>query len=177
MPSASPVPEDVSSPLDESLFRQHWREASLIMYRLYTRYLRQLYKIFDGDLTLALVVGEIWQYNIGQHLLRHGLTHADKLGDESQRYQYLPGCNAYSIAMATAIPHQTVRRKVQKLLDMDWVRKDAQGNIVFTLVAEAHFNDHLQFNLEAARDFVEASREFHQFMRQQGTAAGAGRSA
>ena len=86
--------------------------------------LRELYRTFDGDITLALVLGEIGQYGAASRYL------------DGRSPNHQPRCcNALSIAHASGIPRETVRRKLKKLLDLGWITECQQGG--YTLTPEA----------------------------------------
>ena len=78
--------------------------------------LRELYRTFDGDITLALVLGEIGQYGAASLYLD------GRSPDHQPRC-----CNALSIAQASGIPRETVRRKLKKLLDAGWIAECQHG--------------------------------------------------
>lgn len=91
--------------------------------------LRRAYRLFDGDLTLFLVFGEIAHYNMSRAL--QALTFRD--APDSSRWKVLmralpdqkvTPCNALSISEATGIPRETVRRKVKELEERGWLVRE-----------------------------------------------------
>lgn len=93
--------------------------------------LREIYRLFDGDIVMALVLGELGQHAVaGNH---HG----------SGRRGHLRPSNAHSIAAASGIPRETVRRKLDKLIAKGWVRAHPDGGL--SLNRELETPLHLQF--------------------------------
>jgi hypothetical protein len=83
--------------------------------------LRRAYRLFDGDLLLFLVFGEIAHYNVARAIrsldlhdeVTAPLRRKDVLG--ALELERVAPCNALSISEATGIPRETVRRKVKEL--------------------------------------------------------------
>lgn len=143
--------------LDEKKFLENWHPALFIAYSFFGRRMKALYRIFAGDLVMAMVISEIWQYNVGRYFDRSGLQGATKiLQDPEVRQAVLPPCNAYSISQVLGVPSETVRRKVFKLVEMGWVKRGEDGELVSTELCEAHFSP--ETTLDFMRDFVSVSR-------------------
>lgn len=115
------------------------------------RHLVRLYATFDGDLIAAIVLGEVAHHNLSAYLTR--VADARRNGADSpsvpQRSDYLP-TNAFSIAQATGIPRQTVRRRLEMLVARGWVLQEKGGLIVSPEPFE-HFRS---FNQELAADVM-----------------------
>ena len=87
--------------------------------KVITQSLREIYRAFDGDLTMALVLGELGQYSAAPlHDTRH-----------NKRSRNFRSCNAYSISTASGVPAETVRRKLDKLPAQGWVIKMEDGSL------------------------------------------------
>ncbi|MEZ5532708.1 MAG: hypothetical protein R3E69_10030 [Steroidobacteraceae bacterium] len=102
--------------------------------------LRRAYRLFDGDLTLFLVFGEIAHYNMSRALQALSLREAPdsprwQLPMRSLQAQRIAPCNALSISEATGIPRETVRRKVKELEQRGWLIR--QGARSLTLAPRA----------------------------------------
>lgn len=90
------------------------------------RLLTALRREFDGDLDLLLICAVVGD--------RH---FAHRVDPDTPTYQTLgstpvtdaPSVNAYSVAQFTAIPRETVRRKVAVLVEKGWVSVDSKGNL------------------------------------------------
>lgn len=141
---------------DEARFKTCWHLPIFIVLSFLRRYSRRDYLAHDGDLVQALVVTEIWLYNIGRLAAGQESLDASQLEDERIRRAKLPKCNAYSISQALGIPPQTVRRKVARLVERGWVERTGKGDLHVTATCEAYFN--AEFNLETMRDFVSTAR-------------------
>ena len=127
-------------------------DAFLAVNLFIVRHLVRLYRAFDGDLLAAIVLGEVAHHNLSAYMARAREAHRAAGGTQPQipqRSDYLP-TNAFSIAQATGIPRQTVRRKVEMLVARGWLVQEEQGLIVSPVPFE-HFRT---FNQELAADVV-----------------------
>lgn len=95
------------------------RQIAFCLGKVLTQALRESYQAFDGDLTMALVLGEIGQYSAAP-------VHEPPLHKEPGRFR---SCNAYSISTASGIPRETVRRKLDKLLALGWIVEMENGSV------------------------------------------------
>ena len=87
--------------------------------------------LFDNDLTLAYILGEIGMYNVSH--MHAQLSRCAALPghlDVGMLYDVLKPCNAYSIAAATGLPRETVRRKIVRLEELGWVRRLPEGGVI-----------------------------------------------
>lgn len=105
------------------------------------RYLHFIYRHFDGDITLAIVLGEIAHHNVTRHFTAAGGPgEARRLTvSTEQALANLDGCNAFSLSQATGIPRETVRRKIDWLVKRGWVAKSAKGEVTITPELGKHF--------------------------------------
>ncbi len=125
--------------LSPAQFTRHQRAVSLCMNDHYLRHLVQLYRLFEGDLVQAMVLGEVAHHNLST--LRTDDPSLAELSDRLQepgtfRASLIP-TNAFSIAQATGIPRETVRRKVAALVKKGWLVQDADANLIATSQATA----------------------------------------
>ena len=128
---------------------------SMLKTRFVVPHLIALYEKFDGDmlLALALVLGEIAIRNmqgIFQVRPEEPYTVLDREAERAfveQRYplERLRPANTISIAMATGVPRETVRRKIDKLVERGWV--------------DRHESGHLYLNPKVGEDLREFDRE------------------
>jgi hypothetical protein len=95
------------------------RQVAFLLGKVLTQSLREIYRFFDGDLTMALVLGELGQYSAAQ-------LHDTRDNKPSRSFRC---CNAYSISTASGVPPETVRRKLDKLIALGWVIKMEGGNV------------------------------------------------
>ena len=93
--------------------------------------MRNLYHQFDGDMVQMMILGEISLHNVSQFFRKGGADVPEKLLDDlQQRDQLMQSCNALSISEATGIPRETVRRKVEQLLEKGWLYRDEHKRLM-----------------------------------------------
>ena len=128
--------------------RRVLRSAALILAQHEIRSVRRWFEEFDRDILLAILLGEIALHNVGA--LQHGLARRGHNGnghDEADSEDVLAEafmrnmnpCNAYSIAAATGLPRETVRRKIARLIEMGWIVRNGNGHLYLTESALAQF--------------------------------------
>jgi hypothetical protein len=122
--------------------------------------LRRTYRLFDGDLTLFLVFGEIAQYNVSHAL--QTLNVQDVPDSASWRSlmrilqeQKVAPCNALSISQATGIPRETVRGKVKALEKRGWLVREGARSLTLAPVAVEQLRP---LEREIMEDFRETAR-------------------
>lgn len=99
-------------------------------------YLRQLYSAFEGDLTAALLLGEVGQENVRRFTEQKGWN---AIPFHEMPASGLRGVSALSAAMASGVPRETARRKLKDLEGKGWIKLDADGMYVATDAAAEHF--------------------------------------
>ena len=145
------------SEFDEASFAADWWKTYFVVFSFVRRFNRRDYKELNHDPIMSMIASEIWLFNIGAMLKREGGAYDPScLVDERERLSTLPKCNAYSLSQFLDIPHQTVRRKIMKLIEMGWVSKSTNGDLMITSGCEAHFVP--DFILETMRDFLSTAR-------------------
>ncbi|MFN5962390.1 MAG: hypothetical protein ACK5CW_12985 [Verrucomicrobiota bacterium] len=89
-------------------------------------YLNLIYQLFDGDLAMVIVLGEISHHNTSGDFNPHALENprVREIQHEREDWRGLAGCHALSIGHATAIPRETVRRKIAELKRRGWLADD-----------------------------------------------------
>jgi predicted transcriptional regulator len=94
---------------------------------------------------LNIVIGEIGTRNLGQfyETSRNSGTFESRLDDISEHQRVLRPCNALSISDATGIPRETVRRKVNALIQRGWVSQNERGHLYLTPEVAQHFENFL----------------------------------
>ena len=121
----------MQSPLDLSQgtqFQTQKHRISFAMSSFTLPLLRGIYEAFGGDILLCIVLGEIAARN-AQRWLAQEDNDPQVLEDLSRHSEVLRPCNALSIAEATGIPRETVRRKVLTLIERDMVYRAANGHL------------------------------------------------
>ena len=130
---------------------------AIIMNHFFLRHLNLLYQAFDGDLLLPIVLGEIAHHNVVKFYSRNGDCMAVKsqIGDSADRLKNLEPTNAYSISVATGIPRETVRRKIDKLVKKGWLLKNPRGEVTISETVSVHFMK--DFNKELLNELLQTS--------------------
>jgi len=152
MPTHSPK---AVLPSDElKRYEAHQGEISLHMSHFLLDYLRDVYSAFEGDLALVIVLGEIAHHNLSTHFSKaEGLNPALEKrleGGDAARHR-LPSCNAYSLAQATGMPRETIRRKIARLKELGLIEQANRREVHITPkvaeVFQSDFNVKLMTNL------------------------------
>lgn len=121
------------------------------------RHLLLLYREFEGDLLLPIILGEIALHNV-KKLYTVEKTCLKALRDIPkgvERRRYLEPTNAFSISEATGIPRETVRRKIFKLVEKGWVVKGSRGELLITEDVSEYFTRN--FNKELLTELLAVS--------------------
>ena len=159
VPKALPIREgmaDTGKPALESP-RCATRAVALLLVRHQIRNLRRWFEEFDRDILLPILLGEIALHNIG--VFEHDSKWASELSGVSSSptpdvFRFddcrMRPCNAYSIAAATDLPRETVRRKIGRLVDLGWIERRENGHLFITEAAIRHFGSIL-----SSRELVE----------------------
>lgn len=143
---ALPTVSDISME-SVTLYDQHRLEAVLVINDFLLKYLSSLYQEFDGDIVLAIVLGELAHQNVTHVLsgLKNNVQVSMPDGFESIRDPLVP-CNPLSISEATGIPRETVRRKFSTLLALGWIERISHNGYIITKLAGERFRS--GFNLQ-----------------------------
>ncbi len=131
-PTVQPFPNSDSAPQGGSPAEPHsahrvLKSVALLLARHEIRRLRRWFEDFDRDILLPILLGEIALHNIGalqngvarRSATRTGKALPERPADEAVARELKP-CNAYSIAAATGLPRETVRRKIVRLIELGW---------------------------------------------------------
>jgi len=149
--------EKSSLPFDLDQYDTHKSAVAIIMNHFFLRYLNLLYREFEGDLVLPIVLGEIAHHNIHRFYSLKGdcIEFNEKAATAPERIKHLEPTNAFSISQATGIPRETVRRKIDKLQQKGWVVKNDQGDVLISETVSEHFTQ--DFNKKILAELLEAS--------------------
>lgn len=111
---------------------------SIVVARNELRSLKRLYEDFERDILLPLLLGEIALHNLG---VRDGCRGVPDVSDEAAAGLacQLKPCNAYSVAAATGLPRETVRRKIARLVELGWLNRRHNGHLYVSSRALEHF--------------------------------------
>jgi hypothetical protein len=150
--------------LDKDRMRQHHFEVTYVLGRFFTEHFIRVYKAFDGDLTAAIVLGTIGQYNYRRYYAEVGSRAPGgfhQLAAKGAHLDYARPCNAMSISQSTGIPRETVRRKIRELIARGWLRRKGRDELFVTQAPARHF---AEFDLETLEYFYDAAREVLQLV-------------
>ena len=116
--------------IDDELLRDFGRIWPVHVSAL-TEFLTACRQSFDGDIDLFLVLCIIGDRTFSQRHAPAGLSYdawnSLKVGEVKSE-----DINIQSIAESSGIPRETVRRKVNALLEKGWITRDAAGAIMAT---------------------------------------------
>lgn len=117
--------------MSEETLRQNFGKLHAIHVAALTRHLIQCRKVFDGDLDLFLVLTIIGERTFNPRNAPNVTSHADFL-DGTVRNLEPAAINLQSIADYSGIPRETVRRKVEYLIEKGWVERDDRRFVTAT---------------------------------------------
>ncbi|MEG0820459.1 MAG: Crp/Fnr family transcriptional regulator [Burkholderiaceae bacterium] len=163
-PTDLPMPMQVPPGVSAEAYAINRRLLSVLMGRFMTTRLRSIYQAFDGDLTLALVLGELSMRNIESLYPPHASINRlaeQAMAPQREGARRLRPCNALSIAEVTGIPRETVRRKLGKLLDLGWIERTTDDMYVITDKVGAVFS---AFDDSQAADLLTTSEQIREVL-------------
>ena len=133
----------------EDNYQLHKRQISAFMGQYHLRYLRRLSEVFDGDLELPLILGEVAFRNISHLLTGQGRSPDgfDQLVIRAREEGKLLPCSAMSASLATGLPRETVRRKLNKLAKEGFLTKLPDSSFVTTSKPLEYFSEILDKKL------------------------------
>jgi hypothetical protein len=147
-----------SGSVPPAAYRKHAGEISIIMGNFFLQYLARVYREFDGDLAMVIVLGEIGQHNVNHCFSGQGAAcriDQEKTNDPAV-WQQLQPCNAFSLSAATGIPRETVRRKIAALTSKGWLTRNSKGEVFMTKAMVEHFRS--DFDLTLLGEFLEIAK-------------------
>ena len=124
-------------------YELHQREIAILLAQYHLRYLRRLAVVFDGDLELALILGEVANRNIGSMLSETGVScnDVDQEIIRARESEGLSPCSAMSVSLATGLPRETVRRKLNKLVAQGFLVKLPDSTFITTTKPLEYFSE------------------------------------
>lgn len=125
-----------------------------------TRFLIECRRHFDGDLDMFLVLAVIGDRSFAASRASAELTYPELL-DVNRKPTEPEALNVFSISQFSGIPRETVRRKVNQLIEKGWVERDEQGFVRATRKAAIDLHPLTEISFEylarMARVFSSAS--------------------
>lgn len=158
--------QDSQQPVfDLACYDQHKSLVAFIMARFFLRYLDRLYREFEGDLILPIVLGEIAHHNLFRFYFIKGdsIEINNQKGNYQERMKHLEPTNAFSISQATGIPRETVRRKIAKLQQKGWAIKNDRGEVFISETVSDHFTKDL--NKRILADLLKTSESIRNLLK------------
>ncbi|MEE4112820.1 MAG: hypothetical protein V2I40_08395 [Desulfobacteraceae bacterium] len=151
--------------IDGDCYDQHKSLVAVIMARFFLRYLNLLYREFEGDLILPMVLGEIAHHNLFRFYSPKGdsVEINKQAANYPERMKHLEPTNAHSISQATGIPRETVRRKIDKLQQKGWAVKNDRGEVVMSEAVIDHFTK--DFNKKILAELLQASESIRNLLK------------
>jgi hypothetical protein len=133
-------------------------EVRLHMSHFFLKYLNDIYQAFEGDLSTAIVLGEISHHNTEKFFSPEAAANETlrAVQDDPSCWIEMQRCNAYSISAATGIPRETVRRKIAELKKRGWVEDVPKQGIRITKACADHFG--ADFSLRFLNGLLRTSR-------------------
>lgn len=133
-------------------------EILLRLSHYHVAYLNLMYRLFDGDMAMVIVLGEISHHNTASHFSVHAEENpgVKEIDHSRDGWRGLEGCNAMSISQVTGIPRETVRRKIAEMKGRGWLADDGGKGLYLTAACVRHFTstsseEQLTLFLRAAR--------------------------
>jgi hypothetical protein len=152
--------------IDPSAFDRHYPQLTYEAGLFMVAYLRRVHAEFEGDITAAIVLGEIAQHNMRpfmKELLPKSGKDSAALATDELVEASIRRCNMLSVAEASGIPRETVRRKVDKLVKLGFVTRDGGGGLAVTRKVGRHFRE---FDRETMLGLVELAERIHGMLAQ-----------
>lgn len=144
--------------IDKDELRERHFEVTYVLGRVLNEHLIRTFRAFDGDITAAIVLGTIGQYNYRRYFdsIAKGDGTFHERVERGEHLANISHCNALSISESTGIPRETVRRKIRLLIEKGWVKQIGRDKLMVTDVPALHFKE---FNLETMEWFCDAAED------------------
>lgn len=145
------------------LLDKHAYQISHLIAEFTVPLMRKLYHQFDGDMVQMIIFGEISLHNVSQFFRKGGADIPEKLLDDMElRNKLMNSCNVLSISEATGIPRETVRRKVDQLLQKGLLYRDKNNRLVVRSGVSAGF---AKRNAETTQEILELAAKLQALLR------------
>ena len=148
--------------------RERHREATIVLGRFMTDHLIRVYRAFDKDITAAIVLGTIRQYNLQRYYAEIDEKSAKGFQQPAAQAEQLAhgrACTAMSISRSTGIPRETVRRKIRALIKKGWLKQAGPDQLVVTEFSRKHFTE---FDRDSLERFHTAANEVLELVKKRG---------
>jgi hypothetical protein len=137
---------------------------AMAMGELMLAHYRRVYRAFDGDLMLAMILAEIAHYNVQDLVRSERFRNADITAYLAKNR--LKPVNTLSLSQSCAIPRETLRRKIRALIAADLIQKDEDGSLHVTEKCLARFG--ADFNKALLTDIQTCAERLDSLLDEQG---------
>lgn len=146
-------------------YEAHRSEIALHMSHLTVNYLRMVHDAFGGDLTLAIVLGEIAHHSMVRYFPARGpdARYTGRLTEEVIDRSQMPSCSASALARATGLPRETVRRKLLELEERGWVERAPDRRVRISPAVSEQFLG--TFNVQLVERLLETSERIEELLK------------
>lgn len=147
--------------IDDEALDRHYLQITYELGLFMMEHLRRVYREFDGDIAMCMVLGEIAHHNARpfmRELLPRSRLDSRTLATDAVVDGSIRPSNALSIAEASGIPRETVRRKIDKLEKLGWVSRDGKGGLRVTRKVGKQFREIDRQTLEGLLELGERVR-------------------
>jgi len=138
---------------------------AMAMGELMLAHYRRVYRAFDGDLMLAMILAEIAHYNVQDLVRSERFRNADIAAYLAENR--LKPVNTLSLSQSCAIPRETLRRKISTLIAAGLIRKDEDGSLHMTEKCMARFGS--DFNKALLTDIQTCAARLESLLEEHGS--------
>lgn len=120
--------------------KTHFQSIWPVHLAAFSRLLRHLRTVFDGDLDLVLILAAISE-RTPREAWESGVEDLTNILMSEDGRQVQKPINIQSVAAYTGIPRETVRRKIERLVAKGWLRRHPDGTISVTGTAAVELEE------------------------------------
>lgn len=132
---SAPPPATALRGLVSNLMEEDFTRAHLLWVEGHLRVLTELRQLFGNDLDKIMILAVIGQQMLGDPQFE--TWRLDQLGSALPPLDQQRLTNVGSVAAATGIPRESVRRKVDELVNAGWIVRDPGGRLAVAAQASS----------------------------------------
>lgn len=137
-----------NSKISQKAYLANQSGIAMVMGELMLAHFRRVYRAFDGDLMLAMILAEIAHHNVHE-LVRGGHFRDAEIAAYAAENGLKP-VNTLSLSQSCGIPRETLRRKIRTLVEEGLIRKSADCSLHITEECLVRFG--ADFNMALLND-------------------------
>lgn len=141
--------------MSEESLRRNFGKVHALHVAALTRHLVECRQVCDGDLDLFLVMTIIGERTFTARNAPDNMSHSDFLEGSVSNLEPA-AINLQSIADYSGIPRETVRRKIETLIEKGWVERNERKFVTATDKAKASLAGLTASTLRYLRDMEQA---------------------